>query len=132
MKILIATILCIAAFYTADALKCLQCAGVGYNNCGGVKGNEKKMKALECEEDANFCYTQREDSDEGVVTYSAYSRGCLRQDMQNGCIFDDEKKVTLCLSTCGKDGCNRDNGVGAVSAVFSTVALFAIVTVILQ
>ncbi|XP_077999165.1 U-scoloptoxin(05)-Sm1a-like isoform X2 [Glandiceps talaboti] len=130
MKILIGVIFCTLALYTVDALKCLQCAGVGYNSCGGKKGKEKSMKPMECEADQNYCYEQREDRDEGVIIISAYNRGCARNDLENGCVFDKEKDVEICLSTCEKDGCNRGNGAGAIQAVVSTISLLLFVTVI--
>ncbi|XP_077999646.1 uncharacterized protein LOC144452428 [Glandiceps talaboti] len=112
MKIQVATLLIflvtLLAFKQVSAISCLQCSGIGYNDCGGKWSEAKKMKALPCPKaEHTWCYVQREDDNEGRITYSAYDRGCSEFSVGNYCNVGEI--MSTCYSSCNADGCNRDN-----------------------
>ncbi|XP_006814500.1 uncharacterized protein LOC100376919 [Saccoglossus kowalevskii] len=125
-------IFAVITHHTVESLDCLQCVGVGYNDCGGRWGREDEMGAMPCPPEFEWCFVAREDREEGRYTHVAYERGCSLVSRGNYCDLGEENGEALntCYSSCQQDGCNRDNGSTTLQisafAAFLTIFVFAI------
>ncbi|XP_070545005.1 U-scoloptoxin(05)-Er3a-like [Ptychodera flava] len=122
----VAFLVVVLEFKRVDSINCLQCVGVGYNDCGGKWGKEKKMKALPClNPEHNWCFVMREDDNEGKITNSAYERGCSKESLGNFCNVGET--MSTCYSSCNTDGCNRDNSASGLQfSVLAVIMTFGI------